>query len=108
MRAYKEEERLAELQAVRQEMGELNREDGARMRPAVTALALALVVWLVLLLFDLVTGRSFTAPTSVVLAVFAGLCWGMYRESHERSMGLYALAAGIVALCFAAAPFAGF
>ena len=45
MRAYKEEERLAELQAVRQEMGELNREDGARMRPAVTALALALVVW---------------------------------------------------------------
>lgn len=107
MQSYKEEERLAELQAVRQEMGELNRDEGVRLRPAATSLALVLVVWLIVLLFDLVGGRSFTAATAIMLAAFTGLCWGMYREKHERSFGIYALAAAAAMLCFVLAHFLG-
>ena len=107
MRAYKEDERLAELKAVRQEMSDLDRENGASARPAGTAIALCLIVWLVLFLFDLISGKSFTAPTAVALATFAGLCWGTYRENRERPFGLYALAAGAAALGFATAHFMG-
>lgn len=107
MRGYNEEERLAELASARQEMSGLSREEGTYKRPAATSIALCLVVWLVLFLFDLVSGKSFTAPTAVALAAFAGLCWGTYREQRERAFGLYALVAGLAAAAFAVAHFFG-
>ncbi len=105
---YGEKERLEELRNVRHEASGLKREEGARIRPAITMMALIMVVWLVLLLFDLVNGRSITASTALVLAAFTGLCWGAYREKRERSFALYAGVASAALLAVVVAHVSGF
>lgn len=107
MGLFNEKERKSELQSIRKEFSEMDREEGARKRPAVTMLVLIIIVWLVFAIFDVVTGKSFTGITALVVAAYAGLCWGEYRESRERATGVYAVVAGVVAALFAMGHFMG-
>ena len=107
MGLFDQKERESELKSIRKEFSEMDREEGARKRPAVTMLVLVIMLWLVFTIFDLVTGKSFTGITALTVAAYAGLCWGEFRESRERATGLYAVVAGVVAAVFAVAHFIG-
>ena len=102
-----DKERMEELKAVRQEAGELDSVKGRQARPLVLVMAVMVIVWLVLLLFDLVNGKGVAATTAIVVAAFAALCWGNYREERIRAHGIYAIVAAVIAIALLAAHFAG-
>ena len=104
---FDDEKRAEELQAVRKEAGDMSREEGAQKRPAITMIALVMIVWLILCFFDLVKGRGVTATSAIAVAALTGLCWGTYRETRERAAGWYAVIAGAATLVLMAAHFLG-
>lgn len=91
-----ERERLSSLQAVREESLKLgNTPEGKAYRSVVMLFASMMIVFVILLLFDLVNGRGISSIIAIVTAAFAGLSWAQYRETSERAMGWYAIIAGI-------------
>ena len=96
------------LDEIRRENAELGRTpEGAASRSMTVMIACCTIAWAVMTLFDFVNGHGVAAPTVVMLGAFAGLCWGNYRESHERAIGFYALGAGAVAIVLAVLHFMG-
>ena len=106
---FDEKERKSELKKVREELSNMDREEGARKRPAVTMIAVVMVVWMVLCLINLGMGLGhFAGITALMLAAFTGLCWGTFRESHDRSIATYTVVSAIAAVLLIVAHCFGF
>lgn len=91
-----ERERLSSLNEVRNESLKLgDTPEGRAYRSVVMLFACMMIVFVILLLFNLVTGRGVSDIIAVVTAAFAGLSWAQYRETNERAMGWYGIAAGV-------------
>lgn len=92
----RDQERLSSLKAVREESLKLgDTPEGKAYRSVVMLFASMMIVFVILLLFNLVTGRGVSDIVAIVTAAFAGLSWAQYRETSERAMGWYAIAAGV-------------
>ncbi len=90
-------ERTTILQEIRKENANLGREEGRGARIVTTMVALTVIVWAILFLFDFVNGVNFTGTTALMCTVLVGLYWGNYRESHDRTSAIY-LVIALVAL----------
>lgn len=92
-----ENERETILKEIRKENANLGKEEGRGARIVTTTVALTVIVWSILFLFDFVNGINFTGMTALLCAMLVGLYWGNYRESRDRTSVIYALIA-LVAL----------
>lgn len=92
-----ENERATILQEIRKENANLGKEEGRGARIVTTMVALTVIVWAILFLFDFVNGINFTGTTALMCTVLVGLYWGNYRESRDRTSVIYLIVA-LVAL----------
>ena len=86
-----ENERETILKEIRKENANLGKEEGRGARIVTTMVALTVIVWAVLFLFDFVNGINFSGLTALMCAMLVGLYWGNFRESRDRSSAIYML-----------------